>query len=106
MKVYISGPITNNDNYILDFFNRELQLRKMGYQVCNPATFSKEVDSDILYRFGRKPTYNEYMKFAIKKLLDCDAITMLPDWQESKGATAERQIAIVLNYIQVEVKNV
>ena len=46
------------------------------------------------------------MKFAIKKLLDCDAITMLPDWQESKGATAERQIAIVLNYIQVEVKNV
>lgn len=106
MKVYISGPITNKNNYRIDFYNRELQLRKMGYLVCNPATFSQEVESDILYRFGRKPTYNEYMKFAIKKLLDCDAITMLPDWQESKGATAERQIAIVLNYIQVEVKNV
>lgn len=106
MKVYISGPITNKNNYRIDFYNRELLLKKMGYQVCNPATFSQEVESDILYRFGRKPTYNEYMKFAIKKLLDCDAITMLPDWQESKGATAERQIAIVLNYIQVEVKNV
>ena len=106
MKVYISGPITNKNNYRIDFFFCVLQLKKMGYQVCNPATFSQEIESDILYCFGRKPTYNEYMKFAIKKLLDCDAITMLPDWQESKGATAERQIAIVLNYIQVEVKNV
>lgn len=104
MMVYISGPITNNDNYILDFYNRESQLKKMGYQVCNPAAFSKEVEADILYRFGRKPTYNEYMKVAIKKLLDCDAITMLPNWEQSKGATAERQIAIVLNYIEVEVK--
>jgi len=32
----------------------------------------------------------------IKKMLECDEVHMLPDWQESRGAQLERDIALRL----------
>ena len=105
MQVYISGPITGIPKFEIMFNRQEALLKKMGYQVSNPAKFAKELEDDIRYRFGRLPTYNEYLKFAIKKLLDCDGISMLPNWEQSKGASAEYYLAVALNYTLVEVKN-
>ena len=36
-KVYISGKITGNANYIKEFENRAKQLKSLGYYPINPV---------------------------------------------------------------------
>lgn len=36
MKVYISGPITNNQHYISDFLRAEYWLKKIGNEPLSP----------------------------------------------------------------------
>ena len=37
MKVYISGKITGNENYLEEFSKAEKELKYCGYDVVNPA---------------------------------------------------------------------
>ncbi|NDC41298.1 MAG: DUF4406 domain-containing protein, partial [Chitinophagia bacterium] len=41
-------------------------------------------------------TWKDAIKNDIKRMLDCDEVHLLPDWQESRGAQLERDIAIRL----------
>ena len=61
------------------------QLKGMGYQVVNP--FGSNDDTK---------TWDEAVRTEIKKMLECDEVHMLPDWQESRGAQLERDIALRL----------
>jgi hypothetical protein len=61
------------------------KLRGMGYHVVKPLAVSDESDTDD------QPTRTD-----IKKLVECDELHMLPDWQESRSAQLERDIAIRL----------
>lgn len=83
MKVYISGAITNNPNYKKDFAIAEKSLKEQGYKVFNPASLG-EVDGW---------TWKDYMKRDIKQLMECDAILLLDNWVNSKGARLEAIIA-------------
>lgn len=83
MKIYISGPITNNPNYKEDFARAEKELVKLGYDFFNPA----------LIELGEDATWGDYMKYDIKELLKCDGIFMLKGWKLSKGARLELFIA-------------
>ena len=52
MKVYISGPITNVDNFEEAFFKREKTLKSLGYLVANPVTFCKPLEERIRKNFA------------------------------------------------------
>lgn len=82
MKVYISGKITGDADYKQKFANAEETARAVGFEVFNPARVPDE----------GKP-WEWYMKRDIKELMDCDAILLLKDWEESKGARLEAYIA-------------
>lgn len=82
MKVYISGKITGDADYKKKFANAEEMARAVGFEVFNPARVPDE----------GKP-WEWYMKRDIKELMDCDAILLLKDWEESKGARLEAYIA-------------
>ena len=61
------------------------ELTGMGYRVVKPAGVTDDATAwDIAVR-------ND-----IKKMLECDEVHMLPDWQESRGAQLERDIALRL----------
>jgi nucleoside 2-deoxyribosyltransferase len=91
--VYLSGPMSGlPDNNFPTFHAAAHALRKIGYEVINPAEFTTDVnglDSDAAWR--------KFMQEDIKALVDCQAIVMLPAWPESRGATLERNIAIGLS---------
>lgn len=91
MKVYISGPITNNPNYKEDFAAAEKLLKKHGFKVVNPASL------------GEKDgwTWEDYMKKDIKLLVDCDAIYLMDGWSKSKGARLEAKLASWLDLKRV-----
>jgi len=61
------------------------QLLDMGYRVVNP-----------LVGMDYSKSWDDAMRNEIKKMLECDEVHLLPDWQESRGAQLERDIALRL----------
>lgn len=86
-KIYISGKITGIENEARDRFARaERMLSEMGFDVVNPMTINHDHDK----------SWFSYMREDVKAMCCCDAIFMLSNWQDSRGATIEHDIAIKL----------
>ena len=91
MKIYISGAITGHpDGNRLQFQAAANAIIAKGHEPVNPH--------DIGDALGDRAEWNDYMKADIKALLDCDAILMLPGWEQSIGAKIENQLAFDLWY--------
>ena len=84
-KVYISGAIAhyNIDERKGAFANAEQNLRNMGFSPVNP--FKNGLPDEAHWR--------EHMRADIARLLDCEFIYMLKDWELSKGAKLELDVA-------------
>lgn len=88
LKVYISGKITGlalEEAFIM-FENAEEHLLRTGTakEVVNPMK---------LVPYNPTLTWEDYMAEDIKHLLKCDAIYMLTNWGNSRGARVEYNIA-------------
>ena len=89
MKIYIRGKITGIEETAPQLFKAaEEFLKAKGYEVVNPMTINHDHDKSWL----------NYMKTDIIALMECDAIFMLENWEESKGALIENFNAIALGY--------
>ena len=85
--VYVAGKVTGlPQEEVKSKFNAiSDQLKNMGYQVVKPVNVSD---------YARE--WDDALKSDIRKMLECDELHMLPDWQESRGAQLERDIALRL----------
>lgn len=89
-KIYISGRISGiEDTAAAIFENAEYFLNQQGNIVVNPMKLPHNHDK----------SWESYMREDLKALLGCDAIYMLKNWQESRGAIIEHQLAESLNLI-------
>lgn len=86
MKVYIAGPITNNSNYRIDFFQAQRILERDGWEVINPIALN--------YSMPKSTTHDEYMNLCLVMLDIADAIYLLSGWEESRGACVEYGYAL------------
>ena len=91
MKIYISGAISNTDDYMERFAKAEKELNKQGYSVVNPAKVNAQLPEDT--------TYEEYMKMSFCMLDMCVAIYMLDGFEKSCGANRELDYAIAKDMI-------
>lgn len=82
MKVYyLSGSITNTDNYKMLFRNAETRLMSPDRIIINPA----------MLPFGLK--YHQYLDINLAMVRACDVIFMLDGWRGSQGANVEHDYA-------------
>lgn len=84
MKVYISGKITglNFDETRAKFHEASELIEAIGMTPVNP-----------LIGADQTKTWEQHMVRDIELLMGCDAIILLDDWNESRGARIEKFIA-------------
>lgn len=109
MKIYLAGPMRGIADFNFPaFMTAAERLRAEGHEVFNPAERDIEAhgpevaygnptgDLEIATRehgFNLRDALCDDLTFICKK---ADAIALLPGWQQSKGATAERAVGIAL----------
>lgn len=82
--LYISGPMSGLKDYNRPaFYNAEEQLRAAGFEVLNPARTN----------LGPDATWDDYMVPALQQVRDADGVALLFDWELSRGARAESDLA-------------
>jgi hypothetical protein len=93
-RLYIAGPMRGYDLFNFPAFTEAaVNLRFWGYEVLSPAERDLEEGFD--------PTLNSLDGFDVEAalaadfamILDCDGIVLLPGWEKSRGARAERFVA-------------
>ena len=110
MKIYIAGPMSGIKDWNFPaFFEAEEQLKELGYEVINPAHNDGETLEEALASAGtpERPTnsWAYYMRRDLPGVLSVDALCVLPDWQKSKGASLEVQVAQALGLPIYVIKN-
>lgn len=97
MKIYIAGKITglSYSDAFAKFANAAETLKLLGHEPVNPMEVNG-LDGD-----GNQYSWAEYMKRDIPVLLGCEAIYLLPDWLDSKGARLEKFIADELGMLVI-----
>jgi len=84
-RIYVSGPMTGHADYNFPAFHAAaVRLREAGRAVVNPAE-----------NFGGRTDLprETYLRADVILLAQCEAIAMLPGWQESRGAKLEYLLA-------------
>ena len=86
MKIFISGPMTGIEDFNRPKFDAMEKMLKetTGNSVFNPAWLA--VDEEW--------SRDDLMAVDIAALARCDAIVMLPGWENSEGARAEYAYAV------------
>lgn len=85
--IYLAGPMSNLPLFNFPAFQVATnQLRALGYTVVTTAEGCEDTSQP----------WEFYMRHAIRVLLDCDAVALLPGWEHSRGARLEVDIALSL----------
>ena len=93
MKVFISGKMTglSHEEYQAKFDAAAQRLRAEGYEIFNPSVPQW---NDAMHDSGM--SYGDILIEDFKKIQECDALYMLDNWRDSKGATAEHAFATAI----------
>ena len=84
MRLYVIGPVTGRENLNRKVFeDAKEKLWDAGYDVLIPHDV---VPPDA--------SHEQAMRLSIKTMLGCDGVAALTDWDESRGAKLEREVAI------------
>lgn len=94
-RVYIAGPMTGRpDNNVPAFDEAARDLRSIDLQPVSPADIARRMGIDPIAR-ATPQQYASFMRADLAELVTCQAIAMLPGWQHSRGASFERQAALI-----------
>lgn len=85
VRVYIAGPMSDLPDHNFPAFHLAArQLRAAGFHVISPAELNHIADG-----LPRQLIVSR----DLQGLLLCDSIVLLPGWEKSEGAKAERHVA-------------
>ena len=97
MRVYLSGPISDMPQGNRPAFDRAADsLRASGYTVVTPFEIFTEPPPVCPDATQKRAYWRRAMRACIKALPEYDAIALLPGWECSEGAKAEKWIADLL----------
>jgi hypothetical protein len=115
MKIYLAGPMRGYPDFNFPaFFKAAKELRDQGHEVFNPAERDVKAHGEKV-AFGNPtgdlakidPSIGFSLRHALAAdaayiCLEAEAIALLPGWEKSKGATAERALSEALGHKIIE----
>lgn len=114
MKLYISGPMRGYPNFNFPLFDHAQRLLEAAGHTCyNPAEHDRETYPDIEEwegfasgDTGKCPQFNLPTSLAwdFASILKADGIVLLPGWERSSGAKAERFVAEAVGKTVFEIR--
>jgi Domain of unknown function (DUF4406) len=104
-RIYIAGPMESaGGNWNIPLFDFVAgKLRATGCEVFSPAEHIREMHGDLetvrkLDKELRKLARKEALKDEIRWIIDfADRLVLLPGWERSPGAVAERAVALAMS---------
>lgn len=111
MKLYISGPMTGLPSFNFPQFDHATAaLRAQGYDIVSPAEHDRAVvkaagkyvrienvpgyaEGDVQKYTDAVGTLHDFLVWDFAQIAACDGIALLPNWEHSSGARAERFVA-------------
>lgn len=101
IKLYIAGPMTGiPDHNYPAFHAASEELSNAGYLVLHTAN-PDNLEPEKL----KSTTWQQWLKKAIARMMDADAIALLPGWQASKGARLEVMVGLEVGMHSAPVKD-
>lgn len=107
MKLYISGPIATEPDFVALFKKDELWLKSVGYETVNPVEViacrddrdeyivpARCLETGQAAKPGDPHSWQCYMKYDIAAMMTCDGVAVQPDHWKSKGAALEIYLAM------------
>ena len=91
--VYIAGPYTGPTQWIVAQNIRAAESYGRGVALLGLFPIVPHV---LGQSFGDEQTPEFWYRGTLEVMKRCDAVIMLPNWSESKGAIHERRIALEL----------
>ena len=93
-RAYIAGPMSGLPGFNFEAFDTLADLlRSRRVAVQNPAEYGRQHPGQ---------SWQHYMRQALKMLVTCDSIYLLPGWGRSEGANIEHDLAhklgMMINY--------
>jgi hypothetical protein len=90
IKLYIAGPMTGIEDFNFPAFNKAAdELHAAGYQVLHTAHPDNLEPEKV-----KSTSWEQWLRKAIARMMDADAIALLPGWQASKGARLEVMVGL------------
>lgn len=116
MRIYLAGPMTGIPHFNYPAFNAAAErLRGLGHTVFNPAehdveTYGKDISNEAGCAVTAAKDHGFDRRAALKADTGwiCDhaeAIALLPGWEKSSGARAERALAEALGLNVIELSD-
>lgn len=98
-SIYIAGKISGEDEerVAAKFMEAHLDLEFNWDVIFNPLDQIQKLNERRI-KYGQQPLNDknnrkDIIRFCIENLMECDAIYLLCNWRESKGAVLEHDIA-------------
>lgn len=93
MKVYLAGPMSGYPLHNFPAFDEAAAaLRSAGHEVTSPAEIDRAHGFDPNDIVGELQ-YGMFLRRSLRAMLDCEAIALLPGWEQSRGAQIEMAVA-------------
>ena len=115
VNIYVAGPMRGIPEFNFPAFHAATAtLRAQGHEVFSPAERDNQhhgTDISMNNPTGDESVAAAQHGFSIREAMaaDCawicqhaDAIALLPGWQNSRGAVAERALGIALGLVLIE----
>lgn len=103
-QIYIAGPMSGYPQFNFPaFFAAQKKFEAEGWKVWNPANKDGEegVKEDVSFATGNDQQlmksgwdFKEAYLWDVEKVINSDAIYMLPGWEKSAGARGEHAVAV------------
>lgn len=105
-RIYIAGPMRGIEHWNFPAFDAAAQdFRALGWVVVSPADLDREAGFNPNATTLPEGFLRDAMKRDLPAICDCDAIALLPGWEQSKGVEVELTLARFLGLRVIDARD-